>query len=100
MSLSLDPSLLLVPIATAALTGCILLQQFLQRIRRRDVIDPSAAPGTSRPCLYCLWGKAQLRGETTTYDHGDMVETRCYACSNCGLPQWVVTRTSVRQKAG
>lgn len=99
MSLPIDPSLLLIPAASVVVVVCLLLQKVRERLASRALSATDRDAHHARHCLYCLWGKAYLRDEVTTYEGGEMVETRCYACANCGLPQWVVTRTSVGQKA-
>jgi hypothetical protein len=48
-----------------------------------------------RRCQYCHEREAVLFDETIRVQAGEMVETKCFVCGKCGLPQWVVTRSKV-----
>lgn len=55
---------------------------------------PEDHAGTRR-CQYCRVGEALLLDEVIRVESGEMVETKCFVCAECGLPQWVVTRCKV-----
>ncbi len=48
--------------------------------------------GNSRPCRYCRGGVAVLVEESIRLDGNAFVNVACYACTECGLPQWSVDR--------
>lgn len=60
---------------------------------RRERIDPLGM--TKRHCCYCRWGEARLVEESTKFDGEDIVDVRCFACTRCGLPYWMVNRSPV-----
>jgi hypothetical protein len=63
-------------------------------IGNRSGQAPSASEGeVQRSCRYCTRGRTVLIEQTVRYEGPEVVQTQCFACSRCGLPHWVVTRT-------
>jgi hypothetical protein len=89
----------LVPVSFCV--GCV-LGFFLYRIRARSESRAGISPDRQRycrACQYCRTGEALLVDETIRVESGELVETKCYVCASCGLPQWLVTRTRAMGRA-
>lgn len=82
-------------VLVAFCVGCVLgyaIYRVHSRSRHRPgVIAESIA--AHRACRYCRTGQAVLLEEAIRLEAGEMVETRCFVCTRCGLPQWSVTRS-------
>jgi hypothetical protein len=46
----------------------------------------------TRACRYCRGGIAVLVEETIRLDGDELINVSCFACNQCGLPQWSVDR--------
>lgn len=96
MPLSLDPSLLLIPLIGVVVALGLWGPGLVARLRG-DSLTYADDFGEHRRCCYCHKDEAQLCEESMMVEGHDLVETRLYACSHCGFPQWIVTRTPVVQ---
>jgi hypothetical protein len=63
---------------------------------RRLRTDPLSV--TSYHSRYCRWGIAHMEDDQVRFEGDDIVETRRFVCSRCGLPHWLVLRTSILRK--
>lgn len=64
---------------------------------RRQTVSTSDShlESDTRKCQYCRRSAAALREETVRRDGDDLIDVRCYVCSNCGLPQWWLERRGI-----
>lgn len=100
---ALDVPLLYLLAALIVLTCvliCAAVYYFMLRLEetRRLRIDPLSV--THYHCRYCTWGVARMEDESVRFEGDDIVETRRFVCSRCGLPHWIVLRTSILKKVG
>lgn len=91
--------LLLVPLLiVAGVVACLAVYHGFVRFEeiRRLRTDPLSV--TSCHCRYCHWGVARMEDDRVRFEGDDIVETRRFVCSRCGLPQWIVLRTPILRK--
>jgi hypothetical protein len=95
LSLLISPLLLTLAFGLAIAIAFIVMRVATSRAESNF---PTNQPAESdvRKCRYCRRGSASLREETVRLDGDDLVDVRCYVCSNCGLPQWSVERRGIR----
>jgi hypothetical protein len=94
-----NPPALLSPLLLTVSIGIILAIVFMVfRVvasRESAPSPPQHVPSDARKCQYCRRGEAILREETVRLDGDDLVDVKCYVCSNCGLPQWWIERRGI-----
>src|SRR3954467_13991766 len=77
----------------------VLIIAYLTSRTRKGTISNQSETGrartATRPCCYCTSRSARLLNEAIRVESDELVETRCFVCDRCGLPQWHVTRTRV-----
>src|SRR5947209_17007227 len=81
----------LLPIFACVVIAAIVLSHVLRGSSRTAPHKSETEPG--RACRYCSRGRSVLIEQTVRYEGPEVVQTQCFACSHCGLPHWVVTRT-------
>jgi hypothetical protein len=91
---SITPLLLTVAFGLAIAIAFIVIRVVTSR---EESNSPSnqRAESDARKCRYCRRGSAALREESVRLDGDDLVDVRCYVCSNCGLPQWWIERRGI-----
>jgi hypothetical protein len=94
------PVLLIPLVVLCAAMLCVVAHHLMCRLEeaRRLRTDPLSV--TRYHCRYCRWGISQMEDETVRFEGDDIVETRRFVCKRCGLPQWIVLRTSILRKVG
>lgn len=94
-----NPPALLSPLFLTVSIGVVLAIVFMVfRVvasRERASSPPQHVASDARKCQYCRRGEAILREETVRLDGDDLVDVKCYVCSNCGLPQWWIERRGI-----
>lgn len=95
-----NPPLTVLAFVLSVSVGLIVVITFIvmntvSRRRREHSTGDTLGASETRKCRYCRRGEAELRDETVRLDGEDLVGVRCYACSHCGLPQWVVERRGI-----
>ena len=85
-------ALFALPIGAVAFLGGRQLRTFIVEWRRARA---HGLPAARRRCRYCVLGRARMTEQTARIEADDLITTRCWVCSACGLPHWTVTRSPV-----
>ena len=93
-SVALSPIIVTVSIGLAVAVAFTVFRALTAHSHGASSQDTPEQPD-ARKCRYCRRGTAMLREESVRLDGEDLIGVRCYVCSSCGLPQWLVERRGI-----